>query len=102
MIDGIEKTSKNVVGKPIRVGERTLIPIITLSALSRRLGTSRSSKKSQFIGFLITPQAFVIVDNQGEQVLPIQEKDIALSHLIAHTPGLVDKIKETRVTNSTA
>ena len=97
---GIEKTSIQVAGRPIQVDERTLIPIITLSTFSSRLGTSGSPQKPRFIGFLVTPQAFVVVDPQGERALPIQEKDISLSHLVEDTPGLSDKIKEARVTNS--
>lgn len=95
-----EKTSENMVGKPIKVCERTLIPVITVSCFFSRLGASGRSKVPQFIGSLVTPLAFVVVDPQGERVLPLQGKEISLSYLIDDVPGLADKIKEAREEHS--
>jgi uncharacterized spore protein YtfJ len=100
MMDVCEKTSENLVGKPIQVGERTLIPIITLSCFYNKLGTRRSGKSPQAGGFLITPLAFVVIDPQCEWVLPIQEKEISMSYLTKDVPGLADKIKEARENQS--
>ena len=96
VMDVREKTSENMVGKPIQVGERTLIPIITVSCFYNKLGARRSVKSPQAGGFLITPLAFVVIDPQGEQVLPLQGKEISLRYLIENVHGLADKIKEAR------
>ena len=96
VMDVREKTAENMVGKPIQVGERTLIPIITVSCFYNKLVARRSGKSPQAGGFLITPLAFVVIDPQCEKVLPLQEKEITLSYLTENVPGLADKIKEAR------
>jgi uncharacterized spore protein YtfJ len=95
-LNKIEKTSKIVTGKQIQVSEKTLIPIIKITNLSRRQGIDVTPEKPDFIGFHITPLALVLVDQHGEWVLPVQEEKITLSSLKEKIPDLEEKIMHAR------
>ena len=91
-----EKMSENVVGKPIQVGERTLIPVVKISCF---YGGGKAKGKvgaPRFGVFCITPLAFVVIDSQGERVLSLPGEEFSLSELIVGVPGLIEKIKEAR------
>lgn len=89
-----EEMSENVVGKPIQVGERTLIPVVKISCFYGGGKAKGRAGSPRFGVFCVTPLAVVVVDPQGERVLPLSGEEVSLSELIVGVPGLAEKIKE--------
>lgn len=91
-----EKTSKKVTGKPLRVNNRTLIPIVEMTYLTRNQEKDLTLENLKFLGLLISPLAFVLVEDDREWVLPIQNEKIHLEQLIEVIPTLENEILEAR------
>ena len=91
-----------VVGKPVTVGEMTLIPVSKI-AFGMASGGSDFATKENGVSFgggagagvSVTPVAFLAVCKETVRVLPISEETTVLDRAIAAAPELLDKVKET-------
>jgi uncharacterized spore protein YtfJ len=81
------KTSKEIVGKPIHIGERTLIPVIELSSYSRRIGEEHNSGGLVMTGVTVTPIYVKVIEGEQEWILRLQEN---------RTPGDTDETNATK------
>ena len=90
-----KKTKKNT-GKPIRLNNRTLIPIIESTYFTSNQAEGATSGKPNFLGLHIHPLAFVLVENEGEWLLPVQDEKLTLGRLVEEIPNLAKEILEAR------
>ncbi len=98
-------SSETVVGKPIRVGDATIIPISKLG-MGFGAGTGGGEGKPHSTadgtitaagaggGISVNPQAFIVVDKNGQaQLLSLnQSKESILTRAIELLPQVVDKL----------
>ena len=71
----IMKISKKIVGKPIYLGERTLIPTIELSTYSRQIKMRNNRGDLIITGVMVTPISFKVIEGEKEWILKIQENE---------------------------
>ena len=67
------KILKKIAGKPISVGERTLIPIIELSTFSRKFNVGKNLEELVITGVTVTPISVKVIEGKEEWILYIQE-----------------------------
>ncbi len=98
-------SSETIVGKPIRVGDATIIPISKLG-MGFGAGTGNGQGKPHSTadgslqaagvggGISVDPQAFIVVDKNGQaQMLSLsQSKESILTRAIELIPQVVDKL----------
>lgn len=65
------KISKKIVGKPISVGERTLIPTIELSTFSRYIKVGQKIGELVITGVMVTPVSVKVIEGEKEWILHI-------------------------------
>ncbi|MHA1594143.1 MAG: hypothetical protein ACTSXX_05300 [Candidatus Baldrarchaeia archaeon] len=65
------KFSKKIVGKPISVGERTLIPIIELSTFARNISLGKKTEELVITGVTVTPISVKVIEGEEEWILHI-------------------------------
>ena len=65
------KNSKIIDGKPIRVGERTLIPTIEILTFSRGINVGHKSGGLVITGVTVTPVSVRIIEGEKEWVVDI-------------------------------
>jgi len=65
------KFSKKIVGKPISVGERTLIPIIELSTFARTISLGKKTEELVITGVTVTPISVKVIEGEEEWILHI-------------------------------
>jgi uncharacterized spore protein YtfJ len=65
------KNSKKIVGKPIRVGERTLIPTIEVSTFSRHIRVGKGIGEMVITGVMVTPVSLRVIEGEKEWTLEI-------------------------------
>lgn len=93
-------TSQTVVGDPITVGEKTVIPVVKISVgFGAGGGQGEKGDQSGFGGggggaAKIEPSAFIIIDDKKISLL--SAKPGKLDALIDAVPGLFGKIKDIR------
>jgi len=73
-VDEIILKTDTVIGKALKIDDRTLYPIIQISTLKR--------KKKNFIGAWISPLAIVIAEPTKEYVIPLTDEDIDHGQLL--------------------
>jgi len=88
------RIDKNIIGNPIRVEERSLIPVVKFQLISGRHGPSGTERGPYTMAISITPLVFVVVDQKEVRVLSLQEKKISLRELEEEVPGLAEIIEE--------
>jgi hypothetical protein len=69
------KISRRIAGKPIIVGERTLIPIIELSAFSRNISVGKKTECLEISVVTVTPFSVKVIEGKEEWILKIQEQE---------------------------
>lgn len=91
-----------IVGKPIIIGENTLIPVskITMGVASGGADFPSKTAGVSFgggggAGLSVTPVAFLSVTASGVRVLPITTESNSIDRAIAAAPEIIDKVKET-------
>ena len=89
-----------IVGKPIVIGENTLIPVskITMGIASGGADIPNKTADAAFgggAGLSVTPVAFLSVTANGVRVLPITTESNSIDRAIAAAPEIIDKVKET-------
>jgi hypothetical protein len=67
------KISKKIAGKPIIVGERTLIPIIELSTFSRNIRVGKKTEELVISVVTLTPISVKVIEGDEEWILQIKE-----------------------------
>jgi uncharacterized spore protein YtfJ len=97
--------SEVIVGQPITVGDKTVIPVVKLSlGFGAGGGQSESGKDGAGFGggggggIRIEPSAFIIMDSEGIRLLPVKRGNIegiieAIPDLAAKFSQLKDKLK---------
>jgi hypothetical protein len=71
--NGVSKISRKVAGKPIIVGERTLIPLVGYSAFFRKIDTGKNSVEMVVMSFTVTPISVKVIQGDEEWVINITE-----------------------------
>lgn len=93
--------SDTVVGKPITVGEITIIPVsrITFGIASGGSDFGKAENKTNFgggsgVGASVNPIAFLIVKGGDVTIMNINSELNSVERLITTVPETVDKIAE--------
>lgn len=90
-----------VIGTPITVGKVTLVPISKVTYGFAGGGTDLpTAADGRFgggsgAGITITPIAFLSINDDKVQVLPINDKPGTAEAVVAAVPSVVDRLKET-------
>ncbi|MGI6298194.1 MAG: GerW family sporulation protein [Saccharofermentanales bacterium] len=109
LFEKLEKFLKTetVVGRPIVIGDTTLLPIISISFGAATGAGSGSSNGDAKVGSgsgsgsglgsaaKVSPTAIVVIRKDEVSLLPIKDK-VGLSNLIEKVPDLMDKIDTMR------
>lgn len=90
------KTSRKVTGKLIRLNNRTLIPIIERTIFTSNQADDAPSGKPIFLGLHINPLSFVLIEDGGEWLLPVQDEKLTLGQLKEEIPNLAKEILRAR------
>lgn len=102
IFDKLEKffQTKTVIGEPIKVGETTLIPFITVTfgmGLGGGVGTDEKGAGGDGggggSGARVAPTAVLVIQGEKVELLPIK-KSGGLDKLLDMVPGIMDKINE--------
>jgi sporulation protein YtfJ len=102
-------SAKTVVGEPIVVGGKTLIPITKISVgfgsggFENGGASNSAGSKSPYgggggAGAKIEPVAFIVIDDDKTEILTLKESQLEdeLAKFISMIPGIIDKIKKTK------
>jgi len=91
VVEQLEKlvTTRTIVGEPITVAGKTVIPI---SKVSFGFGSAGGEGK----GAKIEPVAFLLVSEDEVKLLPATGKGIDIGKIVEAVPEVVDKIKSMR------
>ena len=92
--------SESVIGTPVSIGDRTVVPITKLS-VGFGAGGGEGSKPNAGSGFgggggggaMIEPVAFLVMDKDKVHLLSIR-KPGALDAILEAAPDLIDKLKD--------
>ena len=100
-------SSETVIGKPIQVGDATIVPVNRLGlGFGVAAGDIKASREKNREGVLGTkgigggvsvhPQAFIVVDAEGRaQIMTLEpDKESALVRAIELLPAVADKVME--------
>ncbi len=93
--------SKTVIGEPITAGDKTLVPVITMS-VGFGAGGGQKEEPGQTGGFgggggaglKIEPAAFIVLDKDGASLLPAKRG--SWEGIIEAIPGAIEKIGKLR------
>lgn len=72
------------VGEVLKIGDRTLYPVIQVSALNR--------KRKGFFGVWVSPLAMVVVEPTRKYVISLISETITLDQLLEMVPSLKEKL----------
>jgi protein involved in sex pheromone biosynthesis len=95
-VKGLEENFTKIVGEPIYVGNRGLIPIIEYYTYLRNVESDKLKLKTMVTGFTLESIAFFVVEDGKEWVLPVNTKNTELSYYLEEIPELIEKLQETR------
>ncbi len=93
-------TASNVIGTPVTVGDKTVVPVVKVSVgFGAGGGQGEKDKAGGFGaggggGCVVEPAAFIIMDSTGITLLPA--KPGKLDTLVEAIPGVVNKILDMR------
>ena len=97
-LKAIAKT-ETIVGDPITVGDRTIIPVCKITlGFGAGGGTGGAKDKGEGLGsgggggVCVHPAAFIVI--KGEQVSLLGVKPGRWGHFLEAIPGIIDKFKE--------
>lgn len=83
----IEKVKTDtLIGEALKIGDRTLYPVIQVSTLNR--------KGQNFFGAWVSPLAMVVVEPTQEYAIPLTDETITLEQLLEMVPSLKEKMKK--------
>lgn len=88
-----------VIGTPVTVGDLTLIPVSKVTYGFAGGGSDLPTKSSKELfgggsgaGITVTPIAFITVQNERVNVLPLVTQPTAVDSLVSKLPGAIDQI----------
>jgi uncharacterized spore protein YtfJ len=89
-------TTDSVVGEPIKVDDKTIVPVIKISMGfgGGSGGENASAGGGGGGGIRIEPVAFIVADEEEVSLLPIKPK--SLDKVVEVVPELISKIKSAR------
>ena len=90
--------SETIIGKPLAVGEVTLIPVVrvTLGAGSGSGGSiSTGRPNGAGAGAVISPQAIIVLRGENVSVLPVT-KTSPLEKITDMVPGIIEDLEKKR------
>jgi sporulation protein YtfJ len=101
VVEQLEKlvTTRTIVGEPITVAGKTVIPISKVSfGFGSAGGEGKHGEESGFGGggAKIEPVAFLLVSEDEVKLLPATGKGIDIGKIVEAVPEVVDKIKSMR------
>ena len=65
---------KRITGKPVIIGDRTLIPTIELSTYVRNISIEKNSEELTITGVTVTPVSVKLIEGEEEWTLHIPNK----------------------------
>jgi len=77
-----EVKTETVVGEALKIGDRTLYPVIQVSTLNR--------KGKNFFGW-VSPLAIAVVEPTQKYVIPLTDETITLEQILEMVPSLKEK-----------
>lgn len=94
--------TETVVGKAIRAGKTTIIPVSKVSVgFGAGGGGGKENEKSRGSGagtgggLSIEPIAFIVVNEEGSaQLLPLTKQEATISKVLDSIPSIIGKIKD--------
>ena len=98
ILDHLEVISKaeTVLGEPITVGEKTVVPVVKMSLGFGAGGNDESGKEKNISGggggggVSISPVGFIIMEGEKTFFLPVKAKSVsALTEMI---PNIIEKV----------
>ncbi|MCP8311205.1 MAG: hypothetical protein L6N95_01965 [Candidatus Methylarchaceae archaeon HK01B] len=75
-----------VVGEALKIGDRTLYPVIRVVTINR--------EGEGFFGVWVSPLAMVVIEPAQEYALPLTEETVTLEKLLEIVPSLKEDIKK--------
>lgn len=101
VVEQLEKmiTTKTIVGEPIMVAGKTVIPISKVSfGFGSGGGEGKRGEEGGFGGgggggAKIEPVAFLVISDEDVRLLPMKGKGLDIGKIMETVPELVDKIK---------
>jgi len=95
-LKAITKT-ETVVGKPIQVGEMTIVPVSRISVGFGAGGGKKDAKagggEATGGGVLIEPIAFFVAGKDKVELVTIRKEETGWGHVIDLVPQILDKVK---------
>lgn len=90
------RIEEKLVGSPMRIGERALIPVVEVSGFYAGNLAQVRRRETRSVFLTVAPSAIVVVDPLGEVVLSLQDREVSLNELVNEVPILTDRIEEAR------
>jgi len=81
-----EVKTETVIREALKIGDRTLYPVIQVLTLK--------TKGQNFFGAWISPLAIVVVEPTQEYVIPLTDETITLEQILEMVPSLKEKTKK--------
>ncbi|MDD3627962.1 MAG: spore germination protein GerW family protein [bacterium] len=89
--------TNTVVGEPVKMGEKVIIPITQVS-LGFGVGGHETKKESDSFmggsggGISIQPVGFIVSDSEKTQLLLVNEKGTQFGKVLDILPGIIEKV----------
>ncbi|MCP8304114.1 MAG: hypothetical protein H3Z50_01375 [archaeon] len=82
----VKTETDTVVGEALKIGDRTLYPVIRVSTIKR--------EGEGFFGAWVSPLAMVVVEPAQEYAIPLTDETITLEKLLEMVPSLKEEMKK--------
>ncbi len=96
--------AKTVLGEPVQMGDRMVIPVVKISVGFGAGGSEATSQKESKPaqagggggggGFCVQPVGFIVMDEERTSFLPVKQKSVG--SLIEMIPNLMEKIAKAK------
>ena len=91
--------SETIIGKPVTIGDRTVIPIVKIS-VGFGAGGGKGAKDDGGGGTAgggsVEPVGFIVIHKGKVQLIPMQESEMSIGKLLSFAPDVIKKVKEFR------
>ncbi|MCK4667996.1 sporulation protein [Candidatus Dependentiae bacterium] len=89
--------TNTVVGEPVKMGDKVIIPITQVSLGFGVGGHSTSKEPGNFMGgsgggISIIPVGFIVSDKENTQLLLVNEKGSQFGKVLDLIPGIIEKV----------
>lgn len=91
-------SSKTVVGSPVNINGTTVLPLmeVSIGVGAGALGGTRSNSTAGGMGAKMTPNAVLILNQDGSARLVNIKNQDSFSRAVEMVPDIIDKLKELR------